>query len=40
MPRDARVFLDDIAEACRKIERYVEGFDLDRFRGDEKPSTL
>ena len=36
MPRDARVFLDDIVEACGKIERYVEGLNLESFRSDGK----
>lgn len=36
MPGDPQVFLDDIVDACGKIERYIEGSDLQRFRSDEK----
>ena len=36
MQRDATVFLEDIVEACRKIERYVTGMTLEQFRSDEK----
>ena len=36
MPRDYRLYLDDILEAVAKIERYVAGMDLDAFAGDER----
>ena len=36
MPRDPRVFLDDIIAACDKIQRYTRGFRFDQFRGDDK----
>jgi len=34
MPRDYRLYLDDILEAVEKIERYVEGVSLQEFVGD------
>ena len=34
--RDIRLYLDDILEAIRKIEKYVEGMDFEQFRKDEK----
>jgi uncharacterized protein with HEPN domain len=34
--RDAAVFLDDIDEACEKVNRYTNGFGLEQFRHDEK----
>jgi uncharacterized protein with HEPN domain len=34
--RDAAVFLDDIVEACEKVNRYTNGFALEQFRRDEK----
>ena len=36
MRRDVRVFLDDIVEACGKINRYTSEFSLERFLQDEK----
>lgn len=36
MPRDGRVFLDDIAAACRKIGRYTSSLGFEQFREDEK----
>lgn len=36
MPRDARLFLDDILDACRKIRRYTVELTLEQFRSDEK----
>jgi uncharacterized protein with HEPN domain len=36
VPRDERVFLEDIAEACRKVQRYTAGLSLEQFRDDEK----
>ncbi len=32
MPRDYRLYLDDILEAAAKIERYVAGMDFDAFQ--------
>ena len=34
MPRDSRVYLDDILEAVGKIERYVDGYTKDDFLKD------
>ena len=36
MPRDEVVFLEDILEACGKIDRYTSGLTIEQFRGDEK----
>ena len=36
MPRDERVFLEDIVDACRKVQRYTSDLSLERFRDDEK----
>ena len=36
MSRDYRVYLADILEAIAKIERYVKGLDLGKFKADEK----
>ena len=36
MRRDAAVFLDDVIEACDKINRYTSGFTVEQFRRDEK----
>lgn len=36
MPRDPLVFLDDILEACRKIESYRTNLTFDDFKADEK----
>ncbi len=36
MPRDYRVFLDDILEATRKILEYTAGFSEEQFRVDRK----
>jgi uncharacterized protein with HEPN domain len=36
VPRDERVFLEDIVEACRKIQRFTSGFSFEQFRADEK----
>ena len=35
MSRSWLLFLDDMREAARKIDRYVAGRDLDAFRADE-----
>ena len=34
MPRDFRLYLEDILEAIRKIERYVEGVSFEKFVAD------
>jgi uncharacterized protein with HEPN domain len=36
MPRDSKVYLDDILQAARKIQSYTAGLDLETFRRDEK----
>jgi uncharacterized protein with HEPN domain len=36
MPRDYRVFLDDILEATRKVLEYTEGLSDEQFFGDRK----
>lgn len=36
MRRDVSVFLDDIVEACGKINRYTSKLSLEHFRQDEK----
>jgi uncharacterized protein with HEPN domain len=36
MSRDIRVWLADIAEACRRIEGYAAGMDVNAFRADRK----
>ncbi len=36
MPRDERVYLDDILEAIGKIQRYSSGMDFQLFSEDEK----
>jgi uncharacterized protein with HEPN domain len=36
VPRDPLVFLDDILEACRKIESYRTDLTFDAFKADEK----
>ena len=36
MPRDELVYLEDIVDCCRKIERYTAGLSFDDFREDEK----
>lgn len=36
MRRDVAVFLDDIIEACDKIDRYTAGLTADQFRQDDK----
>jgi hypothetical protein len=36
MPRDSRVYLDDILDAIGKIKRYTEGLSKQAFAGDEK----
>jgi uncharacterized protein with HEPN domain len=36
MPRDSRVYLEDILGAIGKIKRYTEGLSKQAFAGDEK----
>lgn len=36
MPRDYKVFLEDILEAINKIHRYTAGLSQEAFRKDEK----
>ena len=36
MPRDSRIYLDDMLDAARKIRKYVTGMDFDDFNADEK----
>ncbi len=36
MQRDSEVYLDDISEACEKIEEDIAGFTYDTFIGDHK----
>ena len=36
MPRDAKLYLDDIVEACSRIQEYVAGLDFEQFEGDRK----
>jgi uncharacterized protein with HEPN domain len=36
MPRDYRVFLDDILESTRKILEYTAGFSYEQFSADQK----
>ncbi len=36
MPRDYRVFLDDILEAARKVLEYTAGFSYEQFLTDRK----
>ena len=36
MPRDYRLYLDDILESCRKIRQFTEGMSFDEFERDVK----
>jgi uncharacterized protein with HEPN domain len=36
MPRDYKVYADDIIEAIGKIKRYTHGIDREEFSRDEK----
>ena len=36
MPRDPRVYLDDILESITHIETYIEGMDFESFAKDRK----
>ena len=39
MKRDYRLFLQDILDACKLIQDFVEGMELDEFVKDEKTSS-
>jgi uncharacterized protein with HEPN domain len=36
MPRDFRLYLDDILESCQKIRRFTEGLSFEEFARDVK----
>lgn len=36
MPRDFRVYLDDVIEAVRKIDQYLNGYDFEKFSADSR----
>lgn len=36
MKRDYQLYLEDILEAIRKIERYTEGLNSEQFKKDDK----
>lgn len=36
MSREWRCFLDDIVECCQKIQRYIDGYDLNRLLNDDR----
>ena len=36
MSREERLYLTDMLNACRKIQRFVRGFDRTAFQADEK----
>ena len=36
MPRDSRVYLEDILEAIQRIRSYTAGYTKERFRGDPR----
>jgi uncharacterized protein with HEPN domain len=36
MSRDWQLRIDDVLEACDRIEAYLEGYDYDRFEQDNK----
>ncbi len=36
MPRSTRLFLEDMRGAAQKVQRYTQGYDFERFRGDEQ----
>ena len=39
MKREYKLFLKDIAQACRHIREFTEGMDYEQFLGDEKTSS-
>ncbi len=36
MPRDYRLYMDDILESCRKIRQFTEGMSFQEFESDVK----
>jgi uncharacterized protein with HEPN domain len=36
MPRDYKLYLQDIFECCSKIQEYTSGYDFDSFNSDTK----
>ena len=34
MPREYRLYLEDMQEACQKVQRYVEGVSFEAFTGN------
>ena len=36
MPRDFRLYLDDILESCRKIRKFTDGMSFEKFESDPK----
>lgn len=36
MPRDYRLYLDDILESCRKIRQFTEGMSFEEFESDPR----
>jgi uncharacterized protein with HEPN domain len=36
MSRDYFLYLEDILEGCRRVERYTQNMDLQKFKADEK----
>jgi uncharacterized protein with HEPN domain len=36
MPRDYKIYLEDILESIEKIKRYIAGMELENFASDEK----
>jgi uncharacterized protein with HEPN domain len=36
MPRDFRLYLDDILESCRKIRQFTQGMSFQEFESDAK----
>lgn len=36
MPKDSKVYLDDISDSIRKINAFIEGLSFGSFRKDEK----
>lgn len=38
MPRDSKVYLDDILQASSKILKYTKGYTSGRFKSDDKTS--
>ena len=36
MPRDSKVYLEDILEAIRRVRTYTEGYSRDKFQADPR----